>query len=89
MITQVGLFVFTFKEQAMSCAVVCRKCGDEICAERIEALPNAKECAACSSTLKKIGFMVVPHKTGSYVAIIEPTDSESVRLARRANRRAR
>lgn len=73
----------------MSCAVVCRKCGDEICAERIEALPMTTECAACSSAQKKIGFMVVPHKTGSYVAILEPADTEAVRLAKRANRRAR
>jgi hypothetical protein len=70
-------------------SVLCCKCGDGIPAERIEALPNANECAACSSTIRKVGFMVVPHKTGSFVAIIDGNNVEQIRLAKRANRRSR
>lgn len=70
-------------------SALCCKCSSEIDPERIEALPNTTECAACSTTVRKVGFMVVPHKTGSFVAIIDGSNAEQVRLAKRANRRSR
>jgi hypothetical protein len=37
----------------------------------------------------KIGFMVFDHKTGGTPIMIDPDDAETLRQARRANKRAR
>jgi hypothetical protein len=70
-------------------AVLCEGCGHEIPADRLEVLPNTKTCVGCSKVQKVVGFMVFDHKTGGTPVIINPEDTETLRQARRANRRAR
>lgn len=71
---------------------MCRSCGGQIPAERIEALPNTQECVACSSYKKPLVLMDQQHKTAAYAVIIDTNGSganERVRIAQRAFRRAR
>lgn len=67
----------------------CVTCGVDIPADRLEVLPDTTTCVGCSNVKRKIGFMVFDHKTGGTPVIIDPDDQETVRQARRANRRAR
>lgn len=69
--------------------MACVRCGAAICADRLEALPSTKTCVKCSETRKVVGFMVAPHKTGSFLVMVDAGDRETLRLAVRANRRAR
>jgi hypothetical protein len=70
-------------------ATLCSTCGGPISAERLDALPSVRTCVACSTASPRVGFMVAPHKTGSFLVMVDASDAESLRRARRANRRAR
>jgi hypothetical protein len=67
----------------------CSNCGQVIDQERLEVLPDTNSCAKCSTVERVVGFMTWPHKTGSYLAIVPANNSEALRQAIRANRRAR
>lgn len=65
------------------------------CGKPIVPYSRVKEglqtCIGCAEKrgVKKIGFMVFPHKTGSSLMTIDPGNEEAMRLAKRAHRRAR
>jgi hypothetical protein len=84
-------FSTTFRERVMIAVDVrlCSTCGVEIPSERLEVLPNTETCVGCSTVKKVIGFQVFDHKTGGSPVLIDPDDKETLRQARRANRRAR
>jgi len=67
----------------------CLCCGETISPERLEALPNTKTCANCSSVVRVVGFMSWEHKTAPSLVVLDGSNKEVLRLARRANRRAR
>ena len=67
----------------------CRKCGTQIPAIRLEALPGTDVCVRCSDEPKRVGFMVYGHKTAGECVMIDARNSEALRQAIRADRRAR
>jgi hypothetical protein len=67
----------------------CLKCKQPIPQERLEILPNTKTCKDCSEVQKPIGFMIYSHKTAPTIHLINPSNIEELRLAKRANKRAR
>lgn len=67
----------------------CEKCAAEIDAERLEALPNTRTCAKCSTVQKVVTMMDYGHKTAPSLVVIEATDKEAIRLAKRAFHRSR
>lgn len=67
----------------------CSKCGKSIPQERLEILPHTQTCVKCSTEKAKVVFQVYDHKTAPSLVIIDGNDSDSIRLARRAHRRAR
>lgn len=69
----------------------CKNCNSEIPSERLEfLLENKKEltCVNCSTELRITGFMDYNHKTAPQLVLI-PNDPETLRIAKRAFRRAR
>ncbi len=69
----------------------CIKCETEIHPERIEFLvENKKEftCVKCTTESRITGFMDYNHKTAPQLVLI-PNDRETLRIAKRAFRRAR
>lgn len=67
----------------------CCKCKIEIPAERLEAIPDTTTCVNCSNVKKKVGFMDFYHKTAPELVIVDSSDEESVRRARRVYNRSR
>jgi len=70
----------------------CTECGKEIPKERMEALPTTTKCVKCSDVKPYFGLVDYPHKTGSYVVIIDPNENgakENIRRAKRIYTRAR
>ena len=67
----------------------CIHCGCIIPPERLEVLPHTTTCVNCSTEQKNVAFMVYPHKTGGDVVVIDGSNKEGVRQAKRAYRRAR
>lgn len=67
----------------------CTGCGQPIDQERLEVLPHTTTCVGCSKEPKVIGFMEYAHKTAGYVVFVREDDTESLRRAKRAYRRAR
>lgn len=67
----------------------CSLCGVEYPDERLEA--GYDVCISCSegTTPKMIGFTVFDHKTAPRTVLVDARNPEAVRIARRANRRAR
>lgn len=68
----------------------CVKCGVKIPKERLEILPNTELCIKCSQKYgpqKLVGYMVYDGKTGGDLVTVDPSDEESMRLAKRAHRR--
>lgn len=57
----------------------CKRCGVEIPAARLAALPYTKTCVSCSSEQPVRGHMITPHKTGSHIEIITPAQSAAIR----------
>ena len=68
----------------------CKDCGTEIPKERIE-LGYSDYCVKCSDNHNAgvVGFMDFAHKTGGEIVIVKRDDAEALRLADRANKRAR
>jgi hypothetical protein len=67
----------------------CENCGTEIPTERLEVLPDTKTCVSCSTVRAKVGFMVYGHKTAGTAVFVDPSDTETLRLAKRGNARSR
>lgn len=67
----------------------CVTCQVAIDPERLEVLPHTTTCCKCSTEPKRLAFMTYEHKTAGYVQFIDPRNTEAVRQARRAYRRAR
>jgi NAD-dependent SIR2 family protein deacetylase len=70
----------------------CPYCHKEIPQERVNFLVETERpitCVECSREEGVIGFQVYPHKTGSECVVIRPDDEEALRLADRADKRAR
>ena len=59
----------------------CAKCGCEIPALRLEALPNTTTCVGCSRVKSYVGLMDYGHKTAPEIVILNPDDKENVRRA--------
>jgi len=68
---------------------ICKVCGRLIEPDRLEVLPTTDRCIAHASTTRSAAFMVYPHKTGGSVCVIRNPTAEQIRIAKRANRRAR
>ena len=67
----------------------CIHCDQEIPQERLEILPHTVTCVKCSTEEKNLAIMVYPHKTGGDVVVVDSSNKENIRQAKRANRRAR
>ncbi len=69
----------------------CVLCGERIPAERMQAIPSTTTCIRCadSATSSRRGFLVYDHKTAPTFVMIEESNREAIRIAERANRRAR
>lgn len=67
----------------------CSLCSLDIPLERLEALPKTSTCVKCSGVKGVQGFMVFSHKTAPELVLIPAEESESIRQARRANKRSR
>ena len=67
----------------------CDTCNAVIPPARIEALPNTTTCVACSRVTTFVGFMDWSHKTAPELVIVNSSDSENLRRARRINERSR
>src|SRR3954471_23914926 len=69
----------------------CDGCGCTIPQERLELLPETMTCVKCSKEEKLIGFQIsnYPKGTASEIVLVDPKDTEKLRLAQRANARRR
>ena len=69
----------------------CTTCSEPISVGRLEVLPDATTCTKCSKTKKVLGFTISNYSKGtaSELCFVQPDNSEAMRLAIRANRRAR
>lgn len=67
----------------------CKICGDEIPADRLEALPGTTTCVSHSGTTKRIGMMDYSHKTAPALVVLDSRNKEAMRLAHRAFHRSR
>lgn len=67
----------------------CDECGIEIPKERLEALPDTTTCVKHSNVRGKVAFTVYSHKTAPEIVFVEGDNSEGLRQADRADRRAR
>lgn len=69
----------------------CLKCGKHIPIERRIAIPNTELCVSCvdATIVEFKGFMSFEHKTAPTFIRIPVNQTESLRQAERANRRAR
>jgi len=67
----------------------CDTCGKPIPQIRLEALPRATTCVACSREEKRVGFMDWYHKTAPELVVVAPENKESLRRAIRVNCRSR
>lgn len=55
--------------------------------ERLEA--GFKLCVNCNNARRYVGFQVFGHKTAGECVLVNPSHSETLRQANRANKRAR
>lgn len=69
----------------------CSVCHSPIDPERLEVLPDTIYCVTCarSHVSKRVAFMDYSHKTAPQLVVIEGTDEEGLRRAKRAFKRAR
>jgi len=67
----------------------CEKCSTEISIHRLEILPHATTCVACSSEAKRVGFMDWYHKTAPELVVVSADNKEDLRRAIRVNARSR
>lgn len=68
------------------CITNCVLCNREMPKTR---LIMYKTCINCTNEKPYSGFMVYEHKTAGNIQLIKTKDKESLRRAKRANRRAR
>ena len=61
----------------------CICCDCEIPVERIEILPHTQHCVKCSTEPKKVGYNDFYHKTAPELCIVDPTNKEDLRRAKR------
>lgn len=54
------------------------KCGVEIPAARLAALPGTKTCIKCSTVKPVKGHMITPHKTGSHIELVPESLHEEI-----------
>jgi len=69
--------------------VNCTNCQSEIPVERLEVLPHTTTCVNCSTEKRKVCFTVYDHKTAPSLIVIDGSDREAIRMARRVHRRSR
>lgn len=67
----------------------CDTCGNPIPQIRIEAIPHATTCVACSREPRRVGFMDWHHKTAPELVVVSGDDREGLRRAHRVNCRSR
>lgn len=67
----------------------CCKCGCEIPAMRLEALPDTTTCVGCSRVKAYVGFMSFSHKTAPDIVMVNPDDRENLRRAQAIHERRR
>ena len=67
----------------------CETCGNIIPQARLEIIPHAKTCVACSTEPKRVGFMDWYHKTAPELVMVSSDDRENLRRAVRVNCRSR
>lgn len=68
----------------------CSLCGNPIPPERLEAIPGCHTCIQCSTTSRKVGFMVSSFSKGTAPElVVVPNNQEALRQAIRANKRSR
>jgi hypothetical protein len=67
----------------------CCKCGCEIPALRLEALPDTTTCVKCSRVASYVGFMDWGHKTAPEIVMIPSDDKENLRRAAAISERRR
>lgn len=70
--------------------MLCRVCKAPIPKERVEAT-RSDLCIACAAERvgRRVGFMDYGHKTAPSLVMLQASDTEAVRRATRAFRRAR
>jgi len=68
---------------------LCETCGKIITQARLEIIPHAKTCVACSQEPKRVGFMDWYHKTAPELVMVSADDRENLRRAVRVNCRSR
>jgi hypothetical protein len=71
--------------------MLCRVCKAPIPKERVEATGGSDLCIDCAADRvgRRIGFMDYGHKTAPSLVMLQASDTEAVRRATRAFRRAR
>jgi hypothetical protein len=70
----------------------CHRCEHEIGSDRLEALPETKECVECSTFRAPLVLMDYAHKTAGYPVVVDRNGvlgNEAERLAIRCYRRSR
>jgi hypothetical protein len=70
----------------------CKKCKKKIPDERLEFLLEYRKdltCVNCSNEGTFSGFMDYGHKTAPQLVLVPNSDTEALRIAKRAFRRAR
>lgn len=69
----------------------CKSCDEKIPSERLKIFPLAEYCIKCvdKHTPSYKGFMAFSHKTAPEFIKIPINQTEQIRQAERANRRAR
>lgn len=68
---------------------ICHKCNKPIPPERLEVFPLTTECVVCSSAKPKFSLMFFDCKTNGSIVSIDGANTEGIRQAKRAYRRAR
>ena len=68
---------------------LCEVCHEPIPFERLSALPGTTTCVRHSGAIKRIGLMDYGHKTAPSLVVLDPTNKEALRLARRVFNRSR
>lgn len=70
----------------------CIYCSEEICQDRYEFLIETNRkmvCKNCSVESRAVGFMDWNHKTAPSLVMVPSNAKETIRILKRANRRAR
>lgn len=52
---------------------LCKQCQEPISEKRLAALPHTRTCLGCSDEQPVRGHMITPHKTGSHIQLLTPS----------------